>query len=107
VEKCTIELKNQLQSKVLNIIGDAWSLRIFLVLSERESRFCEMERDMEGINPTTLTAKLKKLQDAKYIVRQAVPKNRQAVCYSLTAKGKEIIPIILEIKKFIEKNHSR
>lgn len=82
-------------SKELKILGDFWTLEIIQALSEGDKRFCQIERVLPDINPTTLTDRLKKLEKNKMI------KNEQA--YSLTEKGRGVLPVLIEMKNFAKK----
>lgn len=90
-------------SKELKMIGDYWSLYIIQALSVGEKRFSQIERELNEINPTTLTARLKKLEKDKIIKRNEETLDKLSVCYTLTEKGMAILPIIKEIEKFGKK----
>lgn len=87
--------------ETLQAVGDVWTLRILTLLTEDTARFCQLERGIEGINPVTLTTRLKRLEERGFIQRQVEP-DSNAVSYSLTDKGVGIIPILREIKHFAE-----
>lgn len=87
-------------SKELKIIGDFWSLNIIQSLNESEKRFSQLERDIEQINPTTLTNRLKRLEKEKLIKRKEETVDKLSVVYMLTERGEKVIPILKEIQKF-------
>ena len=88
--------------KELKILGDFWTLAIIQALSDSSKRFSELQREQK-INPTTLTNRLKKLDTLNFINRSEETLDRLSVVYSLTKKGKGILPVLNQIKKFSEK----
>lgn len=87
----------------LKLLGDFWTLEIIQSLNEKEKRFLELARDLSQASPTTLTNRLKKLEKQKIVDRQEETLDKLSVVYSLTAKGRGIIPILREIKSFADK----
>lgn len=90
-------------TKELKIFGDYWTLQIIQALSDREKRFSELERELPGINPTTLSNRLKKLETQKLLYRQRETIDKLSVIYSLTGKGQGVLPILIEIKLFADR----
>ena len=96
-----IETKNYV-SAGLKFIADSWILGIVATLESQELRFVELQREL-NTNPRTLTTRLKLLEQKGIIDRSVGIKDRQSVEYRLTQKGRDILPILREIKKFIQK----
>lgn len=88
------------------LLGDAWTLIIIEVLAEKTLRFSEIERLSCGICPVTLTDRLKKLEQENIVKRQAEGADKIAVTYKLTTKGKDILPILAQIREFSKKHHT-
>lgn len=88
----------------LKLLGDAWVLIIIGVLANKALRFSEIERQASGICPVTLTDRLKKLEQEKIIKRRKETANKVLVVYELTAKGREILPILNLIETFAKKH---
>lgn len=84
----------------LRLLGDYWSLSIIQGLQLGEKRFCKIERLLPGINPTTLTNRLKKLESEKIISRREETIDKLSVTYVLTQKGLAVVPIIRAIATF-------
>ena len=84
----------------LKLLGDYWTLRIVDTLRDGELRFCEIQRGADGINPVTLTSKLKKMEKAGLIERKNRTLDKISVSYRLTSVGMKILPIIAEVNKF-------
>ncbi|HVZ12449.1 MAG TPA: helix-turn-helix domain-containing protein [Patescibacteria group bacterium] len=94
-EKCSTE--------ELKMLGDFWTLAIIQAIDGGEKRFAQLERELPNANPTTLSNRLKKLEEQGIIKRQEETVNNLSVVYSLTEKGNGIMPILAEIRKFAEK----
>lgn len=87
----------------LKMLGDFWTLYVIEILSHGEKRFCQLQRELEDINPTTLTNRLKQLEKERIIRREEEKFNKLSVTYTLTDKGKGILPILKEIQAFADK----
>lgn len=99
----THDQPTQICSKTeLKILGDFWTLQIIQSLADGQKRFSELERMLPEINPTTLTARLKKLMTQKLILRSEETVDKISVAYSLTEKGKGILPVLVQIRQFAE-----
>ena len=90
-------------SEGIKALGDMWSLSILGILAENEGRFCEIQRALGGVNPTTLTDRLKKLEKDKFIVRKEETLDKLSVVYALSEKGRGIMPVLREIQVFADK----
>ena len=90
---------------VLKLVGDHWTLAIIGSLGRREMRFCEVERLVSGINPVTLTNRLKKLQALGFLERREESVSKISVTYRLSKRGWGLIPIARGIRKFADTYH--
>jgi DNA-binding HxlR family transcriptional regulator len=83
----------------LKTLGREWS---FLVLTAialfRANRFNEMLRAMPGLSKRLLTMRLTELERAGFIVR--AESRRGYVRWELTAKGADVVPILLTMVQF-------
>ena len=96
-------LYSKCSSKELKILGDFWTLEIIQTLADGEKRFSQLELEVKRINPTTLTNRLKKLEYQKIIKRAEETVDKLSVVYSLTEKGRGILPILSQIKIFADR----
>ncbi len=85
------------------LIGDTWTLLIVRDLTHGSRRFSELEESLAGISPKTLSQRLKMLEAANLISRQAFAEVPPRVEYALTEKGEALLPIIEAIKTFGER----
>lgn len=80
------------------IIGQKWTLQIVkTLLSCRSQRFCELQEALGGVNPSTLSSRLKMLEDEGMISRKQVSAIPPHVEYSLTDMGCDLKPVIQAI----------
>ena len=78
---------------VARLLGGKWTLLILYYLAEGTRRFGELEK-LLGINPRTLSNRLSELEAAGIVSREGYAEVPPRVEYSLTEKGRGLIPII-------------
>jgi DNA-binding HxlR family transcriptional regulator len=69
-------------------------------LSEGRSRFCELERSLEGISPRTLSLRLRVLEEEGIVARRTFPEVPPRVEYALTEKGRALAPLIDDMRTY-------
>lgn len=74
-------------------LGQRWTLQIIYHLRERR-RFCELQEKVSGINPATLSQRLKFLEEKGVLSRTQVSAAPPHVEYALTEMGQELIPVL-------------
>jgi DNA-binding HxlR family transcriptional regulator len=83
------------------IVGQKWTLQIVKTLLDSQSRrFCELQDALGGVNPSTLSSRLKMLEDEGLIRRVQVSAIPPHVEYSLTEMGSQLQCVIREIAKW-------
>lgn len=87
----------------LKMLGDFWTLAIVQALNDSVKRFSELQRKLTKASPTTLANRLKRLEEQKIIKRKEETVDKLSVVYSLTDKGRGILPILKEIQVFATK----
>lgn len=95
--------KNTCSNTELKMLGDFWTLAIVQTLNDGEKRFCQIQRELTQASPTTLTNRLRKLEEQKIIKRKEETLDKLSVVYFLTDKGQGILPILHEIRIFANK----
>jgi DNA-binding HxlR family transcriptional regulator len=80
-------------ARALEVIGERWTLLIIRDLLLGPQRFTDLERGLNEITPTRLTARLRLLESAGLIARDPAPSGRD-VWYSLTDAGRDFEPVI-------------
>jgi DNA-binding HxlR family transcriptional regulator len=82
------------------VVCAKWTLLLVRDLAEGRSRFCELERSLEGISPRTLSLRLRALEEEGIVERRTYPEVPPRVEYQLTEKGEALLPIIDSMRKY-------
>jgi len=69
-------------------------------LAEGSSRFCELERSLEGISPRTLSLRLRALEEEGVVERHTFPEVPPRVEYALTEKGEALVPLVEDMRRY-------
>ncbi|MBS0492372.1 MAG: helix-turn-helix transcriptional regulator [Proteobacteria bacterium] len=80
-------------SRYLHIVSGTWVPRIIWFLRFGPRRFGDLRRDLEGISPKVLTAKLRALEQENLVVRRVIPSSPPQVEYSLSQRGQAFDPV--------------
>ncbi|MCT7648496.1 winged helix-turn-helix transcriptional regulator [Aliarcobacter butzleri] len=79
----------------LSLISGKWKMIILYLLAEYEViRYNELQRKIGSITYKMLSSQLKELEADKLITRKEYPMIPPKVEYSLTQRGKSLIPIL-------------
>ncbi|HSX47347.1 MAG TPA: helix-turn-helix domain-containing protein [Patescibacteria group bacterium] len=81
----------------MNIIGSKWTALILRDLFSGPKRFCELEKSVCNINPRTLSQRLDDLESQGIINKTPYAEVPPRIEYSLTNKGRELLPIIKQM----------
>lgn len=82
----------------LNIFGGKWKSRIICVLAEMNVlRYSELRKEMANITDAVLAATLKELIRDGIVIRKSYDQIPPKVEYSLSEKGKSVVPILQSI----------
>ena len=83
------------------IIGQKWTLQIvYFLLDGRSMRFCELQDILGGVNPSTLSSRLKMLEEEGMVRREQISAIPPHVEYSLTEMGHELESVIREVTRW-------
>tara|TARA_R110002153_G_C13125651_1_gene479316 strand:+ start:204 stop:542 length:339 start_codon:yes stop_codon:yes gene_type:complete len=88
-------------------IGGKYKGRILWVLRDGFLRYGELKRAIVGITPKMLTQTLKELESDELVSRKVYLEVPPKVEYSLTKTGKELIPLIRQLRSWAENQMSR
>ncbi len=83
-----------------DIICGKWTILVIRDLAESRSRFCELERSLAGISPRTLSVRLRGLEEQGIVARHTFPEVPPRVEYTLTAKGRALVPLIDAMRSY-------
>ena len=82
------------------VVCGKWTLLVIRDLAEGRSRFCELERSLQGISPRTLSLRLRALEEEGILERQTFPEVPPRVEYALTEKGMALVPLIEDMRAY-------
>ncbi len=83
----------------MDVVGGKWKIIVLNFLSEGTMRFKELENTIGLVSPKMLTTVLEDLEKAGLVNRVVAMQKPLKVEYSLTEKGKLIIPVIESLEK--------
>ncbi len=86
--------------KTAEVVCGKWTLLLIRDLAAGSSRFCELERSLEGISPRTLSLRLRALEEEGIVERHTYPEVPPRVEYALTQKGEALVPLIDDMRKY-------
>jgi len=82
-------------ARSLDIIGERWTMLILRdLLLEGPRKFQDFERSLTAIGPNTLSARLKRLEEAGIVERRFYERHPPRAEYLLTEKGEELRPVL-------------
>ncbi len=85
--------------------GNKWALLVILVLSENEPiRYNDLLRKIPDISSRMLSNTLKTLEADALVDRKYYQEVPPRVEYALTATGRSLVPIILQLTEWAQKN---
>jgi DNA-binding HxlR family transcriptional regulator len=94
-------------ARTLEVIGDRWTILIIRdLLLDGPRKFLDLQSSLEGISPNTLSARLKTLEEAAVVERRFYEQHPPRAEYVLTAKGRELGPVLRTLKTWGSK-HTR
>jgi DNA-binding HxlR family transcriptional regulator len=86
--------------RTADVVCGKWTLLVIRDLAAGCSRFCELERSLEGISPRTLSLRLRALEEEGIVERNTFPEVPPRVEYALTEKGRALVPLIEDMRRY-------
>ena len=94
-------------ASAMQIIGNKWTALILRDLSTGSKRFSELEKSVGNINPRTLSQRLDDLEEHGIITRQTFAEVPPRCEYTLTEKGRDLIPVLKQMATWGTKYYER
>lgn len=92
-------------TSAIDIVGDKWSLVIIKqMLLEGVRTFKDFLETDESIATNILSSRLKRLEEYGIISKDKLPYNKKTKIYTLTQRGLELTPVIVELILWSEEN---
>lgn len=86
--------------RTAEIVCGKWTLLLIRDLNDGCTRFSELERSLGGISPRTLSLRLRALEDEGIVARHTYAEVPPRVEYSLTEKGRALVPIVESMRAY-------
>lgn len=90
-ENCPVET-------TLELIGGKYKALILWHLADGKLRFSELRKVISGATPKMLTQQLRELESNALIHREVYPIIPPKVEYSLTERGKSLMPVLMAMR---------
>ena len=95
-------------STALEIIGDRWTLLVIRDLMFAGKRhFREILQSEEAISSNVLADRLNSLVEDGILKRSDDPTHAQKAVYSLTAKGLDLLPVLIAMSAWTQKHYPK
>jgi DNA-binding HxlR family transcriptional regulator len=84
----------------LDLVGDKWSLLVVRDLLRGSATYNKLQHSFEGIPTNILADRLKKLEEARIIVKSAYQEHPVRYSYQLTKKGRALGDVLLALVRW-------
>src|SRR5438270_11153121 len=101
-----IETRPGCVAAALAILGNKWTALIVKELSKGCGRFSSLEQALTGISPRTLSQRLDEMQHCGLITKKSFAEVSPRVEYTLTKKGRDLLPILKSMAAWGDKYYS-
>jgi len=88
--------------QAIQLLGKRWTGLILDTMLEGPQRFCEMTAIVEGLSDRVLSDRLRELESEGVVERIVYPQIPVRVEYRLTAKGRDLRPVVQAIHQWAE-----
>ncbi|MCI5043788.1 MAG: helix-turn-helix transcriptional regulator [Aquisalinus sp.] len=85
-------------------IGDKWATLVIVALAGGPHRFGQLRRQLQGVSQKMLTQTLRNLERDGLVSRTLYDERPIRVEYQLTDLGHTLVPLVLGLKSWAEKN---
>jgi DNA-binding HxlR family transcriptional regulator/putative sterol carrier protein len=87
-------------ARALDVVGERWALMIVRELLLGPKRFTDLRVGLPGVSPDVLAQRLRELEQADVVARRKLPPPAAAQVYELTAKGRALETVIMELGRW-------
>lgn len=95
------EVKSCPIDNTFKIIGKKFTVNIVRdMYLRKQTRFNQFLRTVEGVNSNTLATRLKEMEKGKLIKKRIFHETPVRIEYTLTSKGRDLIPILEQMSAF-------
>ena len=86
-----------------SILGKKWTGLIIHVLADGPIRFSELLKEVRSLSSRLLAQRLKELECEGILRREVIPEQPVKVEYTLSEKGRSLIPIMQSVADWAER----
>ena len=90
-------------AEAAKLLGDKWTLIILRDLAAGPRRFKDLAHSGEGISPSMLASRLRELEEQGLIIRTSYHEIPPRVEYTLSEKGRDVLPVIEALRAYGER----
>jgi DNA-binding HxlR family transcriptional regulator len=84
----------------VELVGKRWTGAILWALIERPHYFADLRDAIPGLSDKLLSQRLRELEEEGLVDRSVHPGSPARVSYSLTEKGRDIEPAVVELREW-------
>ena len=89
----------------ISLIGGKWKMNILFWLWKHETlRYSKLKRALENVTHKMLSSQLKELEADALIIRKEYPQVPPKVEYSLSERGKSLMPVLQSLCRWGEEH---
>ncbi|MFI7499842.1 winged helix-turn-helix transcriptional regulator [Streptomyces sp. NPDC049687] len=89
-------------ARALDTVGDRWTLLIVRELLAGPRRYTDLHADLPGVSTDVLAGRLRDMERDGLTTRRRLPPPGAAYVYELTARGRELLPVLQALGKWGE-----
>jgi DNA-binding HxlR family transcriptional regulator len=84
-------------ARALDVVGERWALLVVRELLLGPQRFSDLRRSLAGASSNLVTDRLRELEGHGVLRRRKLPAPASSWVYELTARGRELEPVLLAL----------
>jgi len=89
---------------VMNVLGGRWKIALLYFVHQKHNRFSLLQKKMPFITTKMLSQQLKELEQDELVIRKIYAEMPPRVEYSLSRKGKSLLPVLEVLYNWGEKH---
>lgn len=89
---------------VMSVLGGRWKIALLYFIHQKHNRFSLLQKKMPFITTKMLSQQLKELEKDTLVTRKIYPEMPPRVEYSLSKKGKSLLPVLESLYNWGEKH---
>jgi DNA-binding HxlR family transcriptional regulator len=87
-------------ARALDVVGERWALMVVRELLLGPKRFTDIRAGLPQVGPDMLAQRLRDLEQAGIVHRRRLPPPFSAQVYELTARGRALEPVLIELGRW-------